>query len=310
MENKKEEPKLREIKATTASRSYTTGAGTGPDDCMSQEMFFRLCDMGALKTEVYVCGWGWTAPYSGSGSSSGSSSSSSGGSSSSGSSSGSSGDSDWIGAGGNFGWEGWSGWSGWNDFSGSSWNYSGSSGLSDSQKMAILGEIATNACNIFGRNYNVRLPREDESCGANAKAYNGEVIVGNNFFNYDSSDQMSILWHEFYHLQYSHAQESDNIRLPQEFVLQPDEDLKQCLMNILRKKDEGFQFNNPTFEQYALDGELKHTVVHTPQWYRNEIETYKAEIQNSINKTNFYKCEIRWNLWKYEQLLRISERYD
>ncbi len=39
-----------------------TGGGTGPNDCMSQEMFLKLSESGALKSEVYVCGWGWTLP--------------------------------------------------------------------------------------------------------------------------------------------------------------------------------------------------------------------------------------------------------
>ena len=39
-----------------------SGLGTGPDDCMSQDLLLELSDRGALTSEVYVCGWGWTLP--------------------------------------------------------------------------------------------------------------------------------------------------------------------------------------------------------------------------------------------------------
>lgn len=39
-----------------------SGLGTGPDDCMSQDLFLELSNRGALTSEVYVCGWGWTLP--------------------------------------------------------------------------------------------------------------------------------------------------------------------------------------------------------------------------------------------------------
>ena len=87
-------PKLREIKKTTASRQFLSGAGTGPNDCMSPEIYSALCDMGALKSDVYVCGQGWLGPddYKGGGSSSGGCGTSGTSGSWSGSSGGSSGD--------------------------------------------------------------------------------------------------------------------------------------------------------------------------------------------------------------------------
>lgn len=79
MEEKKENSHLRKISqlpsgTSSYSSSYdgscgcgscgsgTSGWGTGPNDCMSQEMYFELSDKGALQSEVYVCGWGWTLP--------------------------------------------------------------------------------------------------------------------------------------------------------------------------------------------------------------------------------------------------------
>lgn len=42
--------------------SYNSGAGTGPNDCMTEEVYQRLNAQGALDTTVYVCGIGWMTP--------------------------------------------------------------------------------------------------------------------------------------------------------------------------------------------------------------------------------------------------------
>lgn len=52
--------RLREIAIESQATTYSTGSG--PNDCMSQEFYFELCSRGVLKSEVYVCGWGWTFP--------------------------------------------------------------------------------------------------------------------------------------------------------------------------------------------------------------------------------------------------------
>ncbi len=86
--NKIEESKLREIYEASTRGNWNTGFGTGPNDCMSMEVFTVLDNKGALHQYFYVCGKGWMRPLnmdkgSGSGSGSGSSSSSGSGSGSS-----------------------------------------------------------------------------------------------------------------------------------------------------------------------------------------------------------------------------------
>lgn len=50
------------------SSGIYTGWGTGASDCMSKDIFDRLCYLGLLKGRVYVCGQGWTWAEAGSGS--------------------------------------------------------------------------------------------------------------------------------------------------------------------------------------------------------------------------------------------------
>lgn len=60
--SKTEKLKLRGINQAILVSSYNSGAGTGPNDCMSQEVYQQLNDKGALDTSVYVCGIGWMTP--------------------------------------------------------------------------------------------------------------------------------------------------------------------------------------------------------------------------------------------------------
>jgi hypothetical protein len=84
---KKNDENSKSLKDMTQSDepvTYTTGAGSGPNDCMTPEFYDVLCKNGALKSAVYVCGIGWTLPevsVTGSSSDSGSDSGSGSGSS-------------------------------------------------------------------------------------------------------------------------------------------------------------------------------------------------------------------------------------
>lgn len=60
--SKTEKLKLRGINQAMLISSSRSGAGTGPDDCMSQEVYEQLNDKGALNSTVYVCGIGWMTP--------------------------------------------------------------------------------------------------------------------------------------------------------------------------------------------------------------------------------------------------------
>ena len=51
-----------ETKKEMSANAFPGGKGTGPDDCMYQDVFETLSDNDAIKSPVYVCGWGWTNP--------------------------------------------------------------------------------------------------------------------------------------------------------------------------------------------------------------------------------------------------------
>lgn len=57
-----EQKNLRKIDSCNLNTLSLSGAGTGPNDCMSEEDYNRLCEQGLLQDIVYVCGWGWTVP--------------------------------------------------------------------------------------------------------------------------------------------------------------------------------------------------------------------------------------------------------
>lgn len=318
--SKKKEPQLREIKApgsyrsNAATRALSGGLGTGPNDCMSLENYLVLCRNSALKSEVYVCGEGWLSPeeyyrfeWSGSSGSPGSSGSGSSGSDGS-SSSGNSDEYRVISSENvNYEWESWSEWSGWTDFSAESWDYPEKSGLELDQKNKILREMLPQAFEICGKQFNVRVHLKDEPCMAAAMYKNGEIVVCDEFFTFNSNDQISILWHEVYHRDNGHdvVVTGDNlVSLSSPVRLEPKGDLLGCLEKIYeidKKHGEhlpGISISLQT--KYDRD-------IHPSQWYRNEIETYKAEMKNGVPKSERYLCIERWNLWKFEALLKIAE---
>ena len=62
MKTKSKKEELRKIDSCNLKTQSLSGAGTGPNDCMSEEDYNRLCEQGLLQDIVYVCGWGWTVP--------------------------------------------------------------------------------------------------------------------------------------------------------------------------------------------------------------------------------------------------------
>ena len=56
--SKKEKLNLRRINSTLS----LGGGGTGENDCLPYETYLKLCESGALKSAVYVCGSGWMLP--------------------------------------------------------------------------------------------------------------------------------------------------------------------------------------------------------------------------------------------------------
>ena len=58
----------------------------------------------------------------------------------------------------------------------------------------------------------------------------------------------------------------------------------------------------------AKDAELHvYSIKNDPQWYKNEIETYKAELNNGFAKEDYYQKEIEYQIWRNEELLKYIE---
>lgn len=60
--SKTEKLKLRGINQAILISNSNSGAGTGPDDCMAEDVFWKLNEQGSITGPVYVCGLGWTQP--------------------------------------------------------------------------------------------------------------------------------------------------------------------------------------------------------------------------------------------------------
>ena len=50
------------------------------------------------------------------------------------------------------------------------------------------------------------------------------------------------------------------------------------------------------------------SIKNDPQWYKNEIETYNAELNNGFAKEANYQKEIEYQIWRDEELLKYIEQ--
>ena len=99
-----------------------------------------------------------------------------------------------------------------------------------------------------------------------------KIILCYKFFNYEYQDQMSILYHEAYHCNYDEAWSSETkmtldspyyLKIPQEHV------------DYLLK----YEFDGITNPMDFINGdEAKITTLLCPEYYKNEIISYKAGI--------------------------------
>ena len=321
-EDKKKEPQLRTIKAPKHYRRESTnietkqawsgGFGLSEDDCMNYDIFLTLCRNNALKSKVYVCGSGELTPndcpYSSSGSSSSSSSSSSGSTGTSGS-----GEEEDIFITGERGdWYSWSEWGNWSGTNGSGWDNPGS--VPDDIKREMIENVQKAVDEIFSESFNIVYTEEafNEGILACAHIQNKEIWVNKHFFECGFNDQLSIIWHEYYILTHDYYPITGSVNVPSNYKLKPDDTLLDCLKRAISYRlDKNTYEENLVLEYYMLTSELiVSSKLNKPQWYRREIEAYKAEMKNGKDKSDRYKCEVRWTLWKYECLLYLAEKYE
>ena len=59
----------------------------------------------------------------------------------------------------------------------------------------------------------------------------------------------------------------------------------------------------------AYKDEITVSRIKSPEYYRNEIAAYRAEMNNGINVSSAYARERSYLYWKHQQDLKIAEQY-
>ncbi len=146
-------------------------------------------------------------------------------------------------------------------------------------------------------------------CTSNAKVEVDEetgrkkIILCYKFFNYENQDQMSILYHEAYHCNYDEAWSSKTgISLVPPYYLQiPPEHVDYLLK---------YEFAGVTNPMSFINGEeSKIENLLCPEYYKNEINAYSAEIRLNPSVSEKYVLERLYMLWKQETLYNYSLKH-
>ena len=151
-----------------------------------------------------------------------------------------------------------------------------------------------------------KIQKNKDICTTTARTLlDGTIEVCSNFFKYKTPERASILWHEIYHCEHGHNN-TNNASSPCDLILKPNKDISDALDCYLKWYCE--QYANELLINMAKDAELHvYSIKNDPQWYKNEIETYKAELNNGFAKEDYYQKEIEYQIWRNEELLKYIE---
>ena len=151
-----------------------------------------------------------------------------------------------------------------------------------------------------------KIQKNKDICTTTARTLlDGTIEVCSNFFKYKTPERASILWHEIYHCEHGHNNTND-ASSPCDLILKPNKDISDALDCYLKWYCE--QYANELLINLIKNEELHvYSIKDNPQWYKNEIETYKAELNNGFAKEDYYQKEIEYQIWRNEELLKYIE---
>ena len=151
-----------------------------------------------------------------------------------------------------------------------------------------------------------KIQKNKDICTTTARTLlDGTIEVCSNSFKYKTPERASILWHEIYHCEHGHNN-TNNVSSPCDLILKPNKEISDALDCYLKWYCE--QYANELLINMAKDAELHvYSIKNDPQWYKNEIETYKAELNNGFAKEDYYQKEIEYQIWRNEELLKYIE---
>jgi len=142
------------------------------------------------------------------------------------------------------------------------------------------------------------------SCTTNArKEEDGTIGLCASFVTkgYGLNDQISIIWHEVYHLKNDKDCSMILEKLPSPITYS---DIPVYIENYIKNDLYGEKIPDRTY----ID-EITISHIKSPEYYKNEIATYQAEMNNGINVSPAYAQERNYLYWKHQQDLKISEQY-
>ena len=128
------------------------------------------------------------------------------------------------------------------------------------------------------------------------------------FFSSDNLteiDRIATIWHEMYHIDHKHYGKLEMTILEKTIVLNPPPYIEKILnerLDIMYGK----YIMTPETREADFKQELIIDRYGTIEYYKNELETHKAERENFPEVSHYYENERTWLEWTYEQLLIIA----
>lgn len=151
------------------------------------------------------------------------------------------------------------------------------------------------------------------SCATNArKEENGTIGICASFVNkgYELNDQTSIIWHEIFHFNNDKECSMNSQKLPSTIMYS---NIPSYIEKYIVKDLYGGNISESEYKKVVSGWEYQNLItaktINAPEYYQNEINTYKAEIKNGISVSPAYAEERKFLLWKNEQLLAIAKKY-
>lgn len=138
----------------------------------------------------------------------------------------------------------------------------------------------------------------------------GTLLLCHLFFNsknLQEIDKSATIWHEIYHIDHKHYGELKMQILEKPEILVPPPHIEKILNERLDIMYEGFTIDVKT-RQADFNQELFIDRCAPIEYYKNELETHKAERENFPNVSHYYENERTWLEWTYEQLLIIATK--
>lgn len=153
-------------------------------------------------------------------------------------------------------------------------------------------------------------------CSSNARLISykdgGIIEVCQEFFRYDIDDQASIIWHELFHLNHDNPKGTQFQPKPYyyNFYSEAPSYIIADVDIFLKWRYKGTSIaNNPNIMLSEAKEYLTVRDLLPPEYYQNEINTYKAEIMDCTNISTHYSCEREFNYWKVLQLYELAKKH-